>query len=54
MYFVNALPLAVVELKNAADEEANTLWAFKDRQTYKTQIPSLFLAVSVIFRTLGF
>ena len=48
--FVNGLPLAVVELKNAADEEANTLSAFKDLQTYKAQIPSLFLynAVSVI------
>jgi type I restriction enzyme R subunit len=48
--FVNGLPLAVVELKNAADEDANTLSAFKDIQTYKAQIPSLFLynAVSVV------
>ncbi|HEY0348288.1 MAG TPA: type I restriction endonuclease subunit R [Pyrinomonadaceae bacterium] len=48
--FVNGLPLAVVELKNAADQDA-TLWnAFNQIQTYKLQIPSLFLhnAVNVI------
>ncbi len=40
--FVNGLPLAVVELKNAADENA-TIWsAFNQLQTYKAQIPSLF------------
>ncbi len=40
--FVNGLPLAVLELKNAADENA-TLWtAFQQLQTYKAEIPSLF------------
>jgi len=40
--FVNGLPLAVIELKNAADENA-TLWnAFNQLQTYKHQIPTLF------------
>ena len=40
--FVNGLPLAVLELKNAADENA-TLWtAFQQLQTYKTEIASLF------------
>jgi type I restriction enzyme R subunit len=40
--FVNGLPLAVIELKNAADEDA-TLWAaFQQLQTYKEQTPSLF------------
>lgn len=40
--FVNGLPLAVVELKNPADENA-TIWsAFNQLQTYKKQIPSLF------------
>lgn len=40
--FVNGLPLAVLELKNAATEEA-TIWsAFNQLQTYKQQIPSLF------------
>ena len=39
--FVNGLPLAVIELKNAADEDA-TLWnAYDQLQTYKAQIPSL-------------
>jgi len=48
--FVNGLPLGVIELKNAADADA-TLWdAFNQLQTYKQQIPSLFLhnAVAVI------
>jgi type I restriction enzyme R subunit len=40
--FINGLPLAVIELKNAADENA-TIWeAFKQLQTYKQEIPSLF------------
>lgn len=40
--FVNGLPLAVMELKNAAMERA-TIWsAFNQLQTYKQQIPSLF------------
>lgn len=40
--FVNGLPLGVVELKNAADEDA-TIWsAFRQLQTYKAEIPSLF------------
>ncbi|MFN8445065.1 MAG: type I restriction endonuclease subunit R [Caldilineaceae bacterium] len=40
--FVNGLPLAVFELKNAADEKADIWQAFKQLQTYKEQIPSLF------------
>jgi type I restriction enzyme R subunit len=40
--FVNGLPLAVIELKNAAAANA-TIWsAFNQLQTYKLQIPSLF------------
>ena len=39
--FVNGLPLAIIELKNAADEEADISSAFKQLQTYKAQIPSL-------------
>ncbi|MFO1283051.1 MAG: type I restriction endonuclease [Burkholderiales bacterium] len=39
---VNGLPLAVVELKNAADENS-TIWsAFQQLQTYKAEVPSLF------------
>jgi len=40
--FVNGLPLAVLELKNPADENA-TIWsAFNQLQTYKQEIPALF------------
>jgi type I restriction enzyme, R subunit len=40
--FVNGLPLAVLELKNATDENA-TIWsAFAQLQTYKAEIPALF------------
>jgi len=41
--FVNGLPIAIVELKNAADEDATSYKAFKDLQTYKLLIPSLFI-----------
>ena len=40
--FVNGLPLAVIELKNPADEKATIWTAFNQLQTYKEQIPSLF------------
>jgi type I restriction enzyme R subunit len=40
--FVNGLPLAVIELKNPADEQA-TIWsAYQQLQTYKQEISSLF------------
>jgi type I restriction enzyme R subunit len=39
--FINGLPLVVIELKNAADENATTRKAFQQLQTYKQQIPSL-------------
>jgi len=41
--FVNGLPLAVVELKNPADENATIWTAFGQLQTYKQQIGSLFI-----------
>jgi type I restriction enzyme R subunit len=40
--FVNGLPLAVLELKNPADEEVDIWKAFQQLQTYQAQIPSLF------------
>ncbi len=40
--FVNGLPLVVIELKNAADENASVTSAYKQLQTYKKAIPSLF------------
>ena len=42
LLFINGLPLVVVELKNATDENANMLSAYKQLQTYKSIIPSLF------------
>src|SRR5574344_112349 len=40
--FVNGLPLVVIELKNPADENATINSAFRQLQTYKQIIPSLF------------
>ena len=40
--FLNGLPLGIIELKNAANEDA-TIWsAFHQLQTYKYELPSLF------------
>ena len=41
--FVNGLPLGVMELKNPSDENATAKTAFHQLQTYKQQIPSLFV-----------
>ncbi|MFO7997182.1 MAG: type I restriction endonuclease subunit R [Dehalococcoidia bacterium] len=40
--FLNGLPLAVVELKNPADENATIKSAFNQLETYKSDIPSFF------------
>jgi type I restriction enzyme, R subunit len=40
--FINGIPLAVLELKNIADEQATIRKAFDQFQTYKAQIPALF------------
>jgi len=40
--FVNGLPLVVIELKNAADENATIKSAYQQLDTYKHTIPSLF------------
>jgi type I restriction enzyme R subunit len=42
LLFVNGLPLVLVELKNAADEKATIKSAYKQVETYKETIPSLF------------
>jgi type I restriction enzyme R subunit len=42
LLFVNGLPLVVIELKNAADENATMRKAFDQIQTYKATIPSMF------------
>ncbi len=41
--FVNGLPLVVIELKNASDENASIRSAFNQIDTYKSTIPSLFV-----------
>ena len=46
--FVNGLPLGALELKNPADENA-TIWsAWRQFQTYKAEIPSLFAYNAVL------
>jgi type I restriction enzyme R subunit len=40
--FINGLPLVVIELKNASDEQADLKAAYNQLQTYKREIPSLF------------
>jgi type I restriction enzyme, R subunit len=46
--FVNGLPLAIIELKNAADENADIWSAFRQLQTYKAEIPSLLAYNAVL------
>ncbi|MFD2529338.1 type I restriction endonuclease subunit R [Polaribacter marinaquae] len=46
--FVNGLPLVVIELKNAVDENATIRSAYKQIQTYKATIPSLFTYNSIL------
>jgi type I restriction enzyme, R subunit len=41
--FVNGLPVAVLELKNAGNEETDIWAAYQQLQTYKSNIPSLFV-----------
>ncbi len=45
--FINGLPLVVIELKNASDENASIRKAYEQIQTYKAIIPSLFTYNSV-------
>ncbi|MCL2312459.1 MAG: type I restriction endonuclease, partial [Firmicutes bacterium] len=40
--FVNGLPLVIVELKNPSDEKADLSGAYKQLETYKQEIPSIF------------
>ncbi len=40
--FVNGLPLALIELKNAAAENATIWTGFQQFQTYKAELPNLF------------
>ena len=40
--FVNGLPLVVIELKSAANEDATIWTAWQQLQTYKAELPGLF------------
>jgi len=40
--FINGLPLAVIELKNPADESADIWSAYQQLQTYKDEVSDLF------------
>lgn len=51
--FVNGLPLAVLELKNAASQNATIADAFNQLQTYLHQIPSLFNTNAVLVTSDG-
>lgn len=42
LIFVNGLPLVVIELKSASDENVGIEQAYNQIQTYKNDIPSLF------------
>ncbi|NPV54724.1 MAG: type I restriction endonuclease subunit R [Firmicutes bacterium] len=52
--FVNGLPIAVIELKNPLDPNADIWSAFSQLQTYKAQIPSLFHYNEVLVISDGF
>ncbi len=51
--FINGLPLVVIELKNAASENATVRSAYQQLQTYKDSIPSLFVANSLLVASDG-
>ena len=51
--FVNGLPLAVLELKNAASQNATIADAYNQLQTYLHQIPSLFSTNAVLVTSDG-
>ena len=40
--FVNGLPLGIIELKNPTDEDATLLSAWRQLQTYKSELSTLF------------
>ena len=46
--FVNGLPLGVIELKNPADEDATIRSAWQQLQTYRADLPSLFVFNAVL------
>lgn len=51
--FINGIPLAVIELKNAVNENTTLTHAYNQLQTYKKDIPSLFRTNSLLVITDG-
>ena len=51
--FVNGMPMAVLELKNAAAENATIADAYHQLQTYREQVPSLFRTNAVLVTSDG-
>ena len=51
--FVNGLAVAVIELKNSAEEKATVWSAFQQLQTYQAQVPALFAANAVLLASDG-
>jgi type I restriction enzyme R subunit len=51
--FLNGLPVAVFELKNAASETADVSAAYRQLQTYKEEIPELFRTNEVLVASDG-
>ncbi len=51
--FLNGLPLAVIELKNSADENATVWSAFRQLQTYQAHVPGLFATNAVLVASDG-
>jgi type I restriction enzyme R subunit len=51
--FVNGLPMAVIELKNSAAENATVWSAFQQLQTYQAQVPALFATNAVLVASDG-
>ena len=51
--FINGLPIALVELKNATDSKADLLAAYRQVQTYKREISDLFRFNEIIVTSDG-
>jgi type I restriction enzyme R subunit len=51
--FINGLPVAVLELKNPLDEDANTEKAYAQLQNYKNAIPGIFRYNAVLVASDG-
>jgi type I restriction enzyme R subunit len=51
--FLNGMPVAVIELKNPATEDADVWAAYRQLQTYKEEIPELFRTNEVLVASDG-